>query len=186
MSTELTTLNGIIKLFQYYKSLGERTIEQLSDEELFWQYNSDSNSIAIMVNHIQGNMLSRWTNFLSEDGEKEWRNRDQEFEDIINTRSDLVDKWEKGWKCLFDALFKVNESNIHQLVYIRNEGHSILDAVTRQLGHYSYHVGQIVYLGKMIKGEEWQSLSIPKGGSKAYNKGKFGQEMGKGHFTDKV
>ena len=170
----------------YYKSIGEKTFDQLNDKELLWQYNEDCNSIAVMVNHIKGNMLSRWTDFLNSDGEKEWRNRDTEFEDVIQSRKQMLEQWEKGWTCLFNALNSVNETNIDQLVYIRNEGHSILDAVTRQLAHYSYHVGQIVYLGKMIKGSDWKSLSIPKGGSAAYNANKFNQDKDSKHFTDEV
>ncbi|MFK7756523.1 MAG: DUF1572 family protein [Flavobacteriales bacterium] len=170
--------------FNYYKSLGEKTFDQLSDEELFWQYNTESNSIAVIVNHLHGNMLSRWTDFLTTDGEKEWRNRDQEFEDIITTRKELLGKWNSGWACLFKALSTVNESNFNQLIYIRNQGHTITEAILRQLAHYSYHVGEIVYIGRMIKGAEWQSLSIAKGNSQAYNAEKFSQEKKKQHFTE--
>jgi len=129
-------------------------------------------------------MLSRWTDFLTSDGEKEWRNRDQEFEDLIKTKAQLLQRWEEGWACLYKALASVNEDNFEQLVYIRNQGHTIVEAVNRQLAHYAYHIGQIVFIGRMIKGEEWVSLSIPKGGSKVYNEGKFKQEKRRGHFTD--
>ena len=168
MSTE-----NIIKLFQYYKSLGERTFEVLSDEELHLEPATDANSISIIVKHLWGNMLSRWTNFLTEDGEKDWRDRDDEFESTIKSREELVVKWEEGWNCLFEAIGNLKESDLEKTVYIRNEGHSVIDAIHRQLAHYSYHIGQIVYLGKLIKGEEWQSLSIPKGLSNNYNAQKF-------------
>jgi len=177
-------LESVQKQFEYYKYLGEKTFDQLAENDLFWQYNTESNSIAIIVNHLSGNMLSRWTNFLSEDGEKSWRNRDQEFEDDIKTKDDLVEAWNKGWTCLFDALTSVNEDNFEQIIYIRNQGHSITEAINRQLAHYSYHIGQIVFIGRMIKGAEWESLSIPKGASVAFNKVKFDKEKKKQHFTD--
>ena len=177
-------LESITKQFQYYKMLGDNTIAQLNDQELFWQYNPESNSIAIIVNHLWGNMLSRWTDFLTSDGEKEWRKRDQEFEDIIKTRAQLLEKWEAGWECLFQAIDSINETNFESTIYIRNQGHTIVEAINRQLAHYAYHIGQIVYLGRMQKGTHWESLSIPKGGSKAYNTEKFSQEKKQQHFTD--
>lgn len=177
-------IESVTKQFQYYKQLGDRTFAQLSDQELFWQYNEASNSISIIVNHLHGNMLSRWTDFLNADGEKEWRKRDQEFEDLIKNRAQLDEKWEAGWTCLFDALATINEDNFDQPVYIRNQGHTIVEAVNRQLAHYAYHVGQIVYTGRMIKGEEWTSLSIPKGKSKVYNAEKFSKPKERGHYTD--
>ena len=129
-------------------------------------------------------MMSRWTNFLTTDGEKDFRKRDQEFENLIKTRRDLLLKWNEGWKTLFTALDSINEDNFSQLVYIRNQGHTIIEAVNRQLAHYAYHVGQIVLIGQMRRGKEWQSLSIPKGDSKKYNEKKFAQEKKRGHFTD--
>ncbi len=179
-------VESILKLFNYYKSLGERTFEALSDEELHWEPAPDANSISIIVKHLWGNMLSRWTNFLTEDGEKDWRNRDDEFKETIKTREEMLFKWEEGWKCLLGAVGNLNEEDLERTVYIRNEGHIALDAIHRQLAHYSYHVGQIVYLGKLIKGEEWQSLSIPKGGSTKYNEKKFSSEKKDRHFTDEV
>lgn len=177
-------LDSVKKQFKYYKLLGEKTFDQLEEDDLFWQYNIESNSIAIIVNHLHGNMLSRWTDFLSSDGEKEWRNREMEFEDIIDSKSILLEKWEAGWQCLFSALDKVNEENIDQVIYIRNQGHTIVEAANRQLAHYAYHVGQIVYIGRMRKANEWHSLSIPKGDSKKYNLEKFSLEKKRGHFTD--
>ncbi|MEM6362231.1 MAG: DUF1572 family protein [Bacteroidota bacterium] len=177
-------LQSILKQFKYYKFLGDRTFEQLKEEQLFWQYNEASNSIAIIVNHIAGNMKSRWTDFLTTDGEKEWRSRDQEFEDVIKTKSELFQKWEVGWTCLFQALESINEENFDTVVYIRNQGHTVVEAINRQLAHYASHVGQIMYLGKMLKGDTWESLSISKGKSGEYNKDKFSREKHSRHFTD--
>ena len=176
-------LDSINKQFQYYQLLGEATFAQLSEADFFWQYNSASNSIAIIVNHLQGNMKSRWTNFLTDDGEKTWRNRDQEFEDIIRSQQELLDKWQEGWACLFEALSTINQKNFETEIYIRNQGHTIIEAINRQLSHYAYHVGQIVFIGRMIKGEAWKSLSIPKGKSVSFNEKKFAQEKRKEHFT---
>ncbi|MEL6843505.1 MAG: DUF1572 domain-containing protein, partial [Bacteroidota bacterium] len=177
-------LESIRKQFQYYQSLGDRSFAQLSDEQLFWQYNEASNSIAIMVKHLWGNMLSRWTDFLTSDGEKEWRDRDGEFEATIQNREELLNKWQEGWDCVFQALDSIQPEHYEQLVYIRNMGHSIPEAINRQLAHYAYHIGQIVYLARMLKGAEWQSLSIPKGESKTYNQQKFAQPKRKEHFTE--
>lgn len=177
-------LTSVKKQFEYYKMLGDKTFSQLNDEQLIWQHNPESNSIAIIVNHLRGNMLSRWTNFLTEDGEKTWRNREQEFEQVIESKTQLLQAWEKGWTCLFEALASVNENNFDQLIYIRNQGHSIVEAINRQLAHYSYHIGQIVYLGRLLQGSEWKSLSIPRGESTQYNKEKFAQAKQKKHFTD--
>jgi len=177
-------LESAIKQFQYYKHLGERSIEQLNDTQLFWQFNDDSNSMAIIVNHLWGNMLSRWTDFLNSDGEKEWRNRDLEFESVIKSREALLHKWQEGWKCLFDALASIKEHDYNKTIYIRNQGHSIVEAINRQMMHYAYHVGQMVFLAKMLKGEHWESLSIPKGKSEIYNAEKFAAEKHQEHFTD--
>ena len=164
--------------------LGDKTIDQLSEADLFWQHNSESNSIAIIVKHLWGNMRSRWTDFLTTDGEKEWRQRDAEFEADIKNKKELLEKWEEGWSCLFTALPSINEDNFNKVIYIRNMGHTITEAINRQLAHYAYHIGQIVFIGRMIKGEEWKSLSIPKGESKAYNAKKFSQPKRQEHFTE--
>jgi len=179
-------IESILKQFQYYKLLGERTFLQLSDSDLHWQYNPESNSIAIIVKHLWGNMRSRWTDFITTDGEKDFRDREAEFEADIKTREELIEKWNEGWKILFEALASVNESNINQLVYIRNQGHTITEAINRQLTHYAYHIGQIVYIGRLIQGVDWQSLSIPKGESMKYNTEKFEKPKAKGHFTDEL
>lgn len=158
-----------VKRFEYYKSLGDKTFEQLTDEQMFWQYNEESNSIAVIVKHLAGNMLSRWTNFLTEDGEKSWRNRDGEFVNTFTTKEEVLDFWEQGWECFFDALDKVNEDNLYSTTYIRGEAHPVIDAVLRQLAHYPYHVGQIVYIAKMIKNEDWNTLSIARNRSQQFN-----------------
>lgn len=162
-------LDSVIKRFLVYKALGDKTMEQLDEENLFWQYNDASNSIAIIVQHLWGNMLSRWTNFLTEDGEKEWRERDAEFEKVINTKEELIIKWDEGWDCLFAALKSLTHDDLNKTIYIRKEPLTVIDAINRQLAHYSYHVGQMVYIGKMQLNDRWISLSIPKGNSKEYN-----------------
>jgi hypothetical protein len=160
-------IESAMKQFKYYKLLGEKTFCQLTDAQLFYQVNNESNSIATIVKHLHGNMRSRWTDFLTTDGEKEWRKRDEEFENDISTRQELLEKWEAGWSCLFNALNTITESDISKKIYIRNEGHSILEAINRQLSHYPYHIGQIVFIGKMLTTKDWNSLSIPKGASKS-------------------
>ena len=166
-------LNSAIRQFAYYRSLGEKTFDQLNDADLFWCFNEDSNSIAIIIKHLAGNMLSRWTDFLTTDGEKEWRNRDIEFEDAVNSREEIMALWNRGWDCLFNALNSITADDWQKTIYIRNEPHHIEDAINRQLAHYPYHVGQIVFIGKMIAGSKWQSLSIPKGKSEVYNADKI-------------
>ncbi|MCF2875105.1 MULTISPECIES: DUF1572 family protein [unclassified Tenacibaculum] len=177
-------LTSVKKQFEYYKSLGDKTFIQLTEEQFFWLPNADDNSIAIIVKHIAGNMLSRWTNFLTEDGEKEWRNRDDEFINSFTTKEEVIAYWENGWQCLFKALNSITEENSNTIVYIRNQGHTITEAINRQLCHYSYHVGQIVFLGRLLLGKNWKSLSIAKNASKDYNAEKFSKEKSRTHFTD--
>jgi hypothetical protein len=129
-------------------------------------------------------MKSRWTNFLTSDGEKVWRNRESEFEAVIKSKHELLEKWNEGWQCLFDSLDSVTEDNFETKIYIRNQEHSIVEAINRQLAHYSYHIGQLVYIGRMIQASEWESLSIPKGKSNKFNKEKFSKGKHKGHFSD--
>ena len=172
------------KQFEYYQSLGDKTMAQLTEADLFWQPNEASNSIAVTVQHLWGNMLSRWTDFLTTDGEKSWRDRDGEFEASIKSKEELEVKWQAGWECLFQALDSINADNFDTPVYIRQQKHHIIEAVNRQLAHYAYHVGQIVYVGRMCANEDWQSLSIPKGGSVAYNAKKQAKGKHGGHFTD--
>jgi hypothetical protein len=176
-------LESAIKQFEYYKQLGEKTFDQLTDEQLFWQFNEDSNSIATIVKHLSGNMLSRWTDFLNSDGEKEWRNRDAEFENDLTTRQQMLELWNQGWQVLLDSIRSLNPDELSKIVYIRNQGHTVLEAINRQLAHYPYHLGQIIYIGKM-RASEWQSLSIPRGGSGVYNANKFSSPQQRAHFTD--
>lgn len=179
-------LNSTKKQFEYYKLLGEQTLTQIPDEALFWQYNQESNSIATIITHLSGNMRSRWTNFLTTDGEKENRNRDAEFDNNTNTRQAILQKWNEGWQCLFDALNNLSPNDLNKTIYIRNQGHSVIEAINRQLAHYPYHIGQIVFIGKMVCNQNWTSLSIPKNKSAQYNAEKFEQAKHKAHFTDEI
>jgi uncharacterized damage-inducible protein DinB len=174
-----------LKQFKYYKWLVEQAIGQVTDEQLHWRMNSQSNSIATIMRHVSGNMLSRFTNFLTEDGEKPWRSRDSEFENTVNTRAQLIAQWEEAWQCLFDALQNLQDEDLSRLVYIRNQGHTIIEAIQRQLAHYPYHAGQIVMLAKM-QAENWRSLSIPLNESEQYNDDKFAKEKMRSHFTDEI
>lgn len=158
-----------LKRFLFYKDLGDKTFEHLSDDEVLWQYNTESNSIATIVKHIAGNMFSRWTNFLTEDGEKEYRNRDADFLNDIQSKAEMIAVWENGWKVLLEAINLITDENINTPIFIRGEKHSLLDAVLRQLAHYSYHVGQIVYAAKILKNDAWKTLSIARNKSAEYN-----------------
>lgn len=179
-------LEGAIKLFRYHKKLGEGAIAQLTDGEVLARPNSASNSIALIVHHLSGNMLSRWTDFLTTDGEKSWRNREAEFEEAYPDKSTMMAAWEKGWECLLSALGELKGGDLSKIIYIRNEGQSVQDAIQRQLAHYPLHVGQILYQAKALKGNEFKSLSIPKGASADFNKTKFSEEKAVRHFTDKL
>jgi len=168
MNFEEGFLKDSIKRFKYYKELGDKTFEQIDEAAVFYQPSTESNSIAVIVQHLYGNMLSRWTNFLTEDGEKEWRKRDAEFEPMQCSKQDILAFWNDGWKCMFDTLESLRPADLIKTVTIRTEPLTVYDAILRQLAHYPYHVGQIVYLGRLIKNEAWKSLSIPKGNSAAY------------------
>ena len=176
-------IESVIKQFEYYKLLGERSFAQVSDEGLFWQHDEESNSIATIVKHLWGNMMSRWTDFLTTDGEKEWRKRDAEFENEPTTREAILSQWNEGWNCFFNAIRPLQTEDLGKIIYIRNMGHTVQEAINRQLAHYPYHVGQIVYIARMLA-DKWESLSIPKGQSQEYNKDKFSQPKQKQHFTD--
>jgi hypothetical protein len=176
-------LESIIKQCEYYKLLGDQTFAQLPDAALTWQYNSESNSIATIVHHLWGNMRSRWTDFLTTDGEKRWRNRDAEFENDQTTRAEMLQKWEEGWSIFLQTLRTLQPEDLDKIIYIRSQGHTVIEAINRQLAHYPYHVGQIVYIGKMAA-ENWRSLSIPKGASEQFNKEKFSKPPRQEHFTD--
>ena len=162
MSVESIYLQTAKRWFEYYKTLAEKTFEQLDDKDFHYAPNEESNSIAIIIQHMAGNMISRWTNFLTEDGEKKWRMRDDEFEVHESSRQQLIETWNKGWKCFFDTLDSLSEADLVKTVHIRNEPLFVVDAINRQLAHYPHHVGQILYIGKILKGKEWTSLSIPR------------------------
>ncbi|WP_175987022.1 DUF1572 family protein [Bacillus sp. Marseille-Q1617] len=163
-------LKIIIERFKSVKSLGDKTINQLSEEAIFWMYNNESNSAATIVKHMSGNMLSRWTDFLTSDGEKAFRNRDEEFNHDLSSKSEVKLVWEKGWQILMDALTGLTEQDLLKTITIRGERHLVMEAIERQLAHYAYHVGQLVYIGKQVKDDRWKSLSIPKGKSEEYLK----------------
>lgn|SRR5450755_722781 len=157
------------KQFTQYKTLGEKAMEQVPDEKISWQFNPETNSMETIVKHLAGNMLSRFTDFLTSDGEKQWRNRDAEFEPGRLNRDQLMARWNEGWDCLFNALNDLSAADVSKKILIRNEEHSVMEAVNRQLTHYAYHVGQIVFIGKMVCDSDWKSLSIPRGGSLQFN-----------------
>lgn len=179
-------LESIKRQFQYYKKLGDDTFSQMTDKDIHWQFNSESNSIAIIVKHIVGNQFSRWTNFRTEDGEKEWRHRDTEFKNGYASKKEMIAAWEKGWDCLFNAIIPLTENDLPELIYIRNQGHTIIEAINRQLCHYSYHIGQLIFIAKMIKDEDWKTLSITKNKSSDYNSDKFSKEKSIKHFTEET
>ncbi|MBS1597987.1 MAG: DUF1572 family protein [Bacteroidetes bacterium] len=155
-------LQSVITRMTGYKELADKTFEQLVEKDFYFKPNETSNSIAIIIQHMSGNMLSRWTNFLGEDGEKTWRMRDEEFEEHSYSKQQLLDKWNKGWDCLVNSLRSLTEADLLKTIHIRNEPLSAIDAINRQLAHYPHHVGQILYIGKMIKGDQWKNLSMPK------------------------
>ena len=177
-------LESAYKQMLYYKTLAEKAMDQIHENQLFVAYNENTNSIAVIVKHLAGNMLSRWTDFLITDGEKEWRDRDAEFENDFNSKEELISFWNKGWDVFLNTLQSLQPEDLTQIVYIRNQGHTVVDAINRQLAHYPYHVGQIVFYAKLLKETEWNSLSIPKNKSKDYNSNKFSQEKSIKHFTD--
>ncbi len=170
MSLSNLFLQSATKRLTYYKELGDKTFAQLTDTDFHYRPNEASNSIAIIIQHMSGNMLSRWTDFLTSDGEKEGRNRDTEFEEQHLDKEQLIACWEKGWNCCLNAISSLTEEDLGKTIYIRSEGLPVMDAINRQLAHYPYHVGQIIYIGRMIKNEGWQNLSIPKGNSEQFNK----------------
>ena len=155
-------LQTATRWFNYYKSLAEKTFDQLNDGDFHYVPAEESNSIAVILQHMTGNMFSRWTNFLSEDGEKEWRARDEEFEIHEYSKQQLIEIWNNGWNCFFEALHSLSELDLMKTVYIRKEPLLVIDAINRQLAHYPHHVGQILYIGKSIKGKNWKNLSIAK------------------------
>jgi hypothetical protein len=172
MALEFTTsyLEDSVGVFRYYKKLAERAMEQVTDEQLFLAENEECNSIALIVKHMVGNMRSRWTDFLTSDGEKANRNRDSEFIDPPATRAELMKVWDEGWACLFGALEPLGEEDLARTITIRGEAHSVMQAVNRQLAHYPYHVGQIVLLAKQFADEKWTALTVPRNKSTEFNR----------------
>jgi len=172
MALQFTTshIEDSIAVFRYYKRLAERAMAQLSDKQLFAVLDGEANSIAIIVKHMAGNMRSRWTGFLTTDGEKPSRNRDSEFVDPPSTRESLLSEWEHGWATMFGALEPLTDSELGRTITIRGEAHSVMQAINRQLAHYPYHVGQIVLLAKHFASDHWQSLSVPRNQSADFNR----------------
>lgn len=153
-------LESAITRVEYYKIITEKALSQLKDQDFFYTPDTHSNSIAVIIQHMSGNMLSRWSNFLTEDGEKEWRNRDTEFNDQQHSQIDIMELWQNGWACFLNALKSLDEEDLLKTIYIRKEPLTVVDAINRQLAHYPHHVGQIIYIAKMLAGDQWQSLSI--------------------------
>lgn len=177
------TISSLTKLFAYYKELAEKACAQVKDEDLHRATAGEGNSIAVVMRHIAGNARSRFSDFLTSDGEKPWRDREGEFTEKPATREELMADWASGWACLFSALDALTDADLERVVYIRNEGHTVQEALHRQLAHYAYHVGQIVLLARTFVGPAWVSLSIPRGKSQAFNAEKFAEEKGRRHFT---
>jgi hypothetical protein len=171
MAMAFTTsyLEDSLSLFRYYKKLAERAMEQVSDEQLMLTLDPEMNSIALMVKHMAGNMRSRWTDFLSSDGEKPDRDRDSEFMAPPANRQELMQLWESGWQCVFSALEPLSPTDVDRAVKIRGEAHSVMQAINRQIAHYAYHCGQIVFLAKHLQHAQWKSLSVPRGQSRAFD-----------------
>ena len=179
-------LESMRAMYMYYRMLGDKTMAQLSDEQLFWQYHENSNSVAVLVQHISGNLLSRFTDFLTSDGEKDWRDRDSEFEEHLDTREALLEAWDKGWSCVFAAIDSLVEGDRERVVYIRNEGHTVTEALNRSMAHYAYHMGQIVQTGVMLRGDDWETLSVARGKSTGYNAKLFSEAKRQANFTDRL
>ena len=179
-SPEMLYLRDVVEQFRQLKGLADRAMAQVRDEDLFAALDPESNSLAILIQHMAGNMRSRWTDFLTSDGEKPDRNRDSEFEVAEGTsRADLQARWEEGWRCLFQTLTALSEEDLTLTVLIRAEPHSVIKAINRQLTHYGYHVGQIVFLAKHFASAHWQTLSVPRGGSAAFNAAKLSRPPAK-------
>lgn len=172
MTLEFTTsyIQDSLAVFRYYKRLAERAMEQVTDEQLLATLDAEANSIAIIVKHMAGNMRSRWTDFLTTDGEKPNRNRDSEFVDPPATRNQLLAEWENGWACLFNAIEPLTDADLGRTITIRGESHSVMQAINRQLAHYAHHVGQIVLLARHFASDHWQSLSVPRNQSAEFNR----------------
>ncbi len=172
-SVEALLLDSFRYRFRGVKKLGDSTIAQLSHDDLTWRSNEECNSAAVIIQHMHGNMMSRWTDFMTTDGDKPWRNRDGEFtEPDATSRDELLAYWEEGWACTLTTLDGLNETDLTKEILIRGESLGVIDGVLRQLAHYSLHVGQLITIGKERLGKDWETMSIPRGESKAYNPGK--------------
>jgi Protein of unknown function (DUF1572) len=173
-------MSAIVNAFEANKRLADRAVEQVQDEMLHVALDASTNSIAVIMKHVAGNLLSRWTDFLTSDGEKPGRNRDDEFVDSFQSRADLLAYWERGWACLLDSLKSLTPEDLEKTVLIRGEPHSVPLALERSLGHTCYHIGQIVQVARIHAGEKWNTLTIPRGGSEQFNKANWGHK-GKSH-----
>ena len=173
-----TVITSAAATFRNDKNRADRAVAQLPDDKLHVTFDSNTNSVAVIMKHIAGNLLSRWTDFLTADGEKPWRNRDGEFVDSFESRDEVLEHWEAGWNCLFTQLGKLEADDLSKTVTIRGEPHSVPLAIHRSLAHCGYHVGQIIMIARILAGNEWDTITIPRGGSEAYNK----EVRGKGHF----
>ena len=162
-------ISSVKNQFKQAKIMAEKAIDQIPDEKIYWQFNPETNSIAIIVKHLAGNMLSRFTDFYTSDGEKKWRDRDAEFENEHLSRESLKALWDKGWDCLFEVLNGLSAADLSKVVIIRNEELTVIDAINRQLTHYASHIGQIIFIAKMVLDNQWKTLTIPKNGSREFN-----------------
>ncbi len=174
----IAVINGSISAFRSNKGFADKAISQLSDEKLHVALDANTNSIAVIMKHVAGNLLSRWTDFLTTDGEKPWRNRDDEFVDTFSNRGQLIAYWESGWTTLFDSLSELSGSDLAKSVTIRGELHSVPLAMQRSLGHTTYHIGQIMLISRILAGDNWTTITIPRGGSSSFNQ----QVWGAGHY----
>lgn len=180
------SLAGLSRLMNYQKSLTEKAVAQTEEKNLHFVIPGFEHSIAVLMKHISGNLESMWTHFRTEDGEKPWRDRENEFVDDFETLEALMAYWEKGWRVFNKAMGSVTEDEMDRIIYIRNEGHTVYEAAERTLSHISYHTGQIVMLARYFAGDNWESLSIPKGRTEEYNRKKFEQEKGIGFYRDRM
>jgi uncharacterized damage-inducible protein DinB len=179
---DITTefISAIMNAFEANKRLADRAVEQVPDDKLHTALDANTNSIAVIMKHVAGNLISRWTDFLTTDGEKPWRNRDTEFVDAHGSRAELLTLWEQGWACFLTTLKSLTSDDLGKIVLIRGEPHSVPLALERSLGHTCYHVGQIVQVARVHAGENWKTLTIPRGGSEQFNTANWGQ-TGKSH-----
>ncbi|QDU08362.1 DUF1572 family protein [Gimesia aquarii] len=180
MDTTGQFMSSIINVFETHKRMTERAVEQVPDEKLHTALDEHTNSIAVIMKHVAGNLISRWTDFLTTDGEKSWRNRDDEFVDSFKSRAEIMEYWERGWSCVLEALKSLTAEDLEKTVSIRGEAHTVPLAIERSLGHTCYHVGQIVQVARIQAGDDWHTLTIPRGESEQFNKANWGED-GKSH-----